>query len=101
VFFYDKKIKKKIQNKNKNYKLINNCIYIISIILDWQYSILMHLINKLINKILINPAYTTNKCSQKSIFFHNNANLEFVWNNIYIYIYILNLYLVWIINFPN
>jgi hypothetical protein len=43
----------------------------------------MNLINKLINKILINPAYTTNKCSQKSDFFHNNANLEFV----YIYIY--------------
>ena len=35
------------------------------------------LINKSINKILINPAHTTNKCSQKSDFFHKNANLAF------------------------
>ena len=59
----------------------------------------MNLIKKLINKILINPAYTTNKCSQKSDFF----TIMQIWNlfetiNIYIYIYIyimiLNLYLV-------
>ena len=38
----------------------------------------MNLINKLINKILINPAYTTNNCSQNFDFFHKNENLEFV-----------------------
>ena len=43
-----------------------------------QYSRLINLINKSINKILINQACTTNKCSQKSDFFHKNANLEFV-----------------------
>ena len=36
----------------------------------------MNLINKLINKILINPAYTTNKCSQKSDFF----TIMQIWN---------------------
>jgi len=48
----------------------------------------MNLINKLINKILITPAYTTNKCSKKSDF----LTIMQIWNlfetiNIYIYIY--------------
>jgi len=48
----------------------------------------MNLINKLINKISINPAYTTNKCSQKYLISFTKMQ---IWNlfkrNIYIYIY--------------